>query len=51
MPDTRRKETFRIIPCLGLNILAQAEAWAAKDPYKAADLFESVELIPWNKVI
>lgn len=36
---------------LDVEDMAQAEAWAAKDPYKAADLFESVELIPWNKVI
>jgi uncharacterized protein YciI len=28
-----------------------AQAWAAEDPYKKADLFQSVELIPWNKVI
>ena len=28
-----------------------AEAWAANDPYKLADLFDSVELIEWNKVI
>ena len=31
--------------------MAAAEAWAANDPYAAAGLFESVELIPWNKVI
>lgn len=30
---------------------AAAEAWAAEDPYKHADLFESVEIIAWNKVI
>ncbi|MFN3208166.1 MAG: YciI family protein [Roseovarius sp.] len=36
---------------LDVEDMAQAEAWAADDPYKAADLFESVELIPWNKVI
>ncbi|GAA6209675.1 YciI family protein [Cognatishimia sp. WU-CL00825] len=28
-----------------------AQAWAAKDPYKAADLFASVEITAWNKVI
>lgn len=31
--------------------LAAARDWAANDPYKKADLFASVELIPWNKVI
>jgi len=36
---------------LDVEDMAQAEAWAANDPYKAAELFESVELIAWNKVI
>ncbi len=36
---------------LEVETMAEAEAWAANDPYKAADLFDSVELIPWNKVI
>lgn len=36
---------------LDVEDMAEAEAWADKDPYKAADLFESVELMPWNKVI
>lgn len=31
--------------------LAQAQAWAARDPYKAAGLFASVEVIEWKKVI
>jgi uncharacterized protein YciI len=31
--------------------LEEAQDWAANDPYKQADLFASVELIPWNKVI
>ncbi|MCB2128698.1 MAG: YciI family protein [Rhodobacteraceae bacterium] len=31
--------------------LADAEAWAAGDPYKAAGLFESVTVIEWKKVI
>ncbi|SMP06675.1 YciI family protein [Shimia sagamensis] len=36
-----------------LNVadMAEAETWAANDPYKAADLFESVELKAWNKVL
>lgn len=29
----------------------QAREWAANDPYKKADLFDSVELIVWNKVL
>ena len=36
---------------LELPDMAAAEAWAANDPYKAADLFASVELTAWNKVI
>ncbi len=31
--------------------LAAAQAWAAGDPYKAAGLFASVEVIEWKKVI
>ena len=31
--------------------LAAAQAWADGDPYKAAGLFESTEVIEWKKVI
>lgn len=31
--------------------LADAKAWAANDPYKAAGLFESVRVSEWKKVI
>lgn len=31
--------------------MAAAEAWAAADPYTKAGLFQSAELIVWNKVI
>ncbi|WP_204112624.1 YciI family protein [Shimia biformata] len=31
--------------------MAAAQDWADNDPYKKADLFASVELIAWNKVI
>lgn len=31
--------------------MAEAEAWVAGDPYGAAGLFETVELIVWNRVI
>lgn len=31
--------------------LAQAQSWAANDPYKAADLFESVRVTEWKKVV
>lgn len=30
---------------------AAAEDWAANDPYAKADLFQSVTLNPWKKVI
>ncbi len=36
---------------LDVEDMAAAQAWAAGDPYKAADLFESVEIIAWKKVI
>ena len=31
--------------------LDAAQNWAAGDPYKAADLFQQVEVIEWKKVI
>lgn len=31
--------------------LQHVQDWAAEDPYKAADLFASVEVIEWKKVI
>ena len=31
--------------------LAEAESWAAGDPYKAAGLFADVTVIEWKKVI
>ena len=31
--------------------MAAAQAWADGDPYAKAGLFESVELVPWKKVI
>ena len=36
---------------LDVEDMDAAQAWAAGDPYKAADLFESVEIIAWKKVI
>ncbi|WP_113911386.1 YciI family protein [Roseovarius dicentrarchi] len=36
---------------LDVTDMAEAEAWAAQDPYGKAGLFGSVELIHWNKVI
>ncbi len=30
---------------------ATAEAWAARDPYALAGLFESVEIMGWKKVV
>jgi uncharacterized protein YciI len=31
--------------------MAAAQGWADNDPYAKAGLFESVELIPWKRVI
>lgn len=36
---------------LEVDSMADAEAWAANDPYKNAGLFQSVEMIEWNRVI
>ena len=36
---------------LEVDTVAQAEEWAKNDPYNLAGLFESTELIQWNKVI
>ncbi len=36
---------------LEVEDLAAAQAWADSDPYALAGLFDSVELIPWKKVI
>ncbi len=36
---------------LAVDDMSDAEAWAASDPYALAGLFQSVDLIPWNKVI
>lgn len=36
---------------LEADSLSDAQGWAAGDPYKAAGLFDSVEVIEWKKVI
>ncbi|WP_323763879.1 YciI family protein [Marinovum sp.] len=36
---------------LEVEDMAAAEQWAANDPYAKADLFDSVELIEWKKVV
>lgn len=36
---------------LEVETLAQAEDWAANDPYAKAGLFESVAISEWKKVI
>ncbi len=36
---------------LDVEDLAAAQSWADNDPYAKAGLFQSVELIPWKKVI
>lgn len=36
---------------LDVQSMQEAQDWAANDPYAQAGLFQSVELIPWNKVI
>lgn len=36
---------------LDVEDMAAAQAWVSNDPYGKAGLFESTELIRWNKVI
>ena len=36
---------------LDVDDLAAAKSWTDGDPYAKAGLFQSVELIPWKKVI
>jgi len=36
---------------LEVDTMEQATDWAKNDPYNVAGLFESAELIQWNKVI
>lgn len=36
---------------LDVTDMAAAQSWAAGDPYAAAGLFETVDLIQWNRVI
>ncbi|WP_171097320.1 YciI family protein [Ruegeria sp. HKCCD7255] len=36
---------------LDVTDLAAAQTWADNDPYAKAGLFQSVELIPWKKVV
>lgn len=36
---------------LEADSLADAQEWAGNDPYKAAGLFASVEVIEWKQVI
>lgn len=31
--------------------MAGAQAWADADPYKAADLFQNVEIFEWKQVV
>jgi uncharacterized protein YciI len=36
---------------LDVKDMAVAQDWASNDPYAKAGLFQSVELIPWKRVI
>ena len=36
---------------LGVDTLAQAQAWAAADPYALAGLFADVTITEWKKVV
>ncbi|WP_224824245.1 YciI family protein [Cognatishimia sp. MH4019] len=36
---------------LDVETLSEAQDWAAQDPYALAELFESVSIQAWNRVI
>ena len=36
---------------LSVETMADAEAWAANDPYAKVGLFDSVSLTEWNRVL
>ncbi|WP_292292105.1 YciI family protein [Marivita sp.] len=36
---------------LNVDDMTAAQSWADNDPYAKAGLFESVDLIPWKRVI
>lgn len=36
---------------LDVDDMQQAQNWADNDPYAKAGLFQSVELIPWKRVV
>ena len=36
---------------LDVQDMAAAQSWADSDPYAKAGLFESVELVPWKRVV
>jgi uncharacterized protein len=48
--DAEGKMTGSLI-VLSVETMAEAEAWAAADPYAKAGLFSSVSLTEWKKVI
>ena len=50
-PFIENAEMCGSLVILDTTDLAAAQAWAAGDPYKAAGLFESVQVIEWKKVI
>jgi uncharacterized protein len=48
--DTEGKMTGSLV-VLTVETMAEAEAWAAADPYAKAGLFSSVTLKEWKKVV
>ena len=48
--DAEGKMTGSLI-VLSVETMAEAESWAAADPYAKAGLFSSVSLTEWKKVI
>lgn len=50
-PLIERGEMRGSLVVIEADDLAAAQAWADQDPYKAAGLFASTEVIEWKKVV
>ncbi len=50
-PLLEQEDMIGSLVILDVEDMAEAKTWAENDPYALAGLFESVELIPWKRVI
>ncbi len=50
-PLLEQEDMIGSLVILDVEDMAEAKTWAENDPYALAGLFDSVELIPWKRVI